>query len=240
MNKDKKIFLGILLLLLIFMIFGGILIFKGKKVEIDNLDAINFKKEYEDLNNVVNEQTGKTNKEISIATDNPVDIVSEEEAVTLLEKGTGILYMGFPECPWCRSLLPVLLKTLDNVGIQKLSYLNISNIRDTLAIDDKNNVEVLEEGTVGYYKILDLLDEVLEPFYLTNNEDQQIDTKEKRVYAPTVVGVKEGKIVGIHVSTVESQTDPYADLTQEQEEELSNAFLEIINKVYDINCDEAC
>ena len=107
MNKDKKIFLGILLLLLIFMIFGGILIFKGKKVEIDNLDAINFKKEYEDLNNVVNEQTGKTNKEISIATDNPVDIVSEEEAVTLLEKGTGILYMGFPECPWCRSLLPV-------------------------------------------------------------------------------------------------------------------------------------
>lgn len=242
MDKDKKLFLGIILLLLAFMIFVGILAFKDKKNGIDtvNTDAINFKNEYEALNNIVNESNGKTNKELSISSDNPVEILTEEETVALLENGTGLIYMGFPECPWCRSMLPVLLQTLDNMNIDKLYYLNISDIRDTLTLNDKNKVEVTEEGTASYYKMLELMDEVLEPYYLTNAKGKQVDTKEKRIYAPTVVAVKSGEIVGIHVSTVESQIDPYESLTTEQEEELSNIFVELINKVYDVNCDEAC
>lgn len=42
------------------------------------------------------------------------------------------------------------------------------------------------------------------------------DTGVKRLYAPTVVGVKDGKVVGIHVATVESQTNPYEVLTDKQ------------------------
>ena len=242
MDKDKKLFLGIILLLLAFMIFVGVLAFKDKKVGNTsvNTDATNFKNEYESLNNVVNESNGKSYKEISISKDNPVEIVSEERAVEILEKGTGLLYMGFPECPWCRNMVPVLLQTLNNSGIDKLYYLNIFDIRDTFVLNDKNKVEVTVEGTPNYYKMLDIMDKVLEPFYLTNDEGKKIDTKKKRIYAPTVVGVKEGEIVGIHVATVESQTDPYEDLTNEQQEELSNKYLELINKVYDVGCDEAC
>ena len=60
-------FLGIILLLLAFMIFISIIVFKDKKVEnIVNSDAISFKKEYEALNNVVRDKDGKTIKEITI------------------------------------------------------------------------------------------------------------------------------------------------------------------------------
>lgn len=241
MDKDRKMFIGIILLLLVFMVMIGIIAFKDKKEEnVVNTDAISFKNEYESLNNVVREKDGKTIKEISIDTNNPVDILTEEETITLLEGGTGIIYFGFPDCPWCRSMLPVLLSTLNNMSIDRLYYLNVGSIRDTLALGEKNKVEVKEEGTKGYYKILELLDGVLDPYYLTSENGKQIDTKEKRLYAPTVVAVKEGKIVDIHVGTVESQASGYDDLTQEQQEELSNCFMELIRKVYEVDCDEAC
>ena len=186
------------------------------------------------------EKDGKTIKELSISATNPVDILTEEETINLLENGTGILYFGFADCPWCRSLLPVLLSTLDNMSIDRLYYLNVGSIRDTLALDEKNKVEVKEEGTQGYYKILELMDSVLDPYYLTASNGKQIDTKEKRLYAPTVVGIKEGKIVGIHVGTVDSQESGYNDLTEEEQRELNERLSELINKVYDVNCDEAC
>lgn len=241
MDKDKKMFLGILLLLLAFMIMIGIIAFQDKKEEnVINTDAITFKNEYESLNNVVREKDGRTIKEIMIDANNPVEILTEEEAVALLEKGTGILYFGFPECPWCRSMLPVLLKTLNNLNVDRLYYLNISSIRDTLALGEKNKVEIKEEGTKGYYRILELLDAVLEPYYLSSEDGKKIDTKEKRLYAPTVVFIKGGKVVDIHVGTVESQKSGYDDLTQEQQEELSNRFMEQIRKVYEVDCDESC
>ncbi len=241
MDKDKKMFLGIILLLLVFMIGIGVIAFRDKKEENSiNSDAIVFKNEYESLNNTVRESDGRTIKEISISSNNPVDILTEEEAVTLLESGSGILYFGFSDCPWCRSMLPVLLSTLDNMNIDRLYYLNVKNIRDTLTLGEKNKVEVKEEGTKGYYRILELMDAVLEPYYLTNDEGKKIDTKEKRLMAPTVVAIKDGKIVDIHVGTVESQASGYDDLSKEQQEELQNRFMELVRKVYDVDCDEAC
>ncbi len=241
MNKDKKMFLGIILLLLAFMIFISIIVFKDKKVEnIVNSDAISFKKEYEALNNVVRDKDGKTIKEITINSNNPVEILTEEKAISLLENGTGIIYFGFPDCPWCRSMLPVLLNTLDNMSIKKLYYLNIGNIRDTLILGEKNKVEIKEEGTKGYYKILELMDDVLEPYYLTSKDGKKIDTKEKRLMAPTIVAIKDGKIVDIHVGTVESQKNGYDDLSDKEKEELQDRYIKLIKTIYEVECNEAC
>ena len=244
MDKDKKLFLGVIVLLLIFMVFVGILAFKDKKEETkkeaETTEAMNFKMEYETLNNKVNTNNGKQYKSLNISNNNPVDYASEEEIISILEQKTGIIYLGFPTCPWCRSMLPVLLQTMDNMNIDKLYYLNILEMRDTFELDDKGHAEKVKDGTEGYYKMLEILDDFLEPFYLTNEKGKEIDTKEKRIYAPTVIGVKNGRVVGIHVSTVDSQKDPYEALTKEQEEELSSIFIELINKVYDVDCDEAC
>lgn len=239
MHKERRILLGIIALLVLFAVCIGIFIYMDRdNPSIENKEAIQFKEEYEALNNV--EKYGKVYKELTIAKDNQVDILTEEETIKLLESGTGILYLGFPECPWCRSMLPVLLQTMNNMNIDKLYYLNILDLRSTFELNEKNKAVVTREGSEDYYKMLELMDDYLDDYYLTTESGKKVNTKEKRIYAPTIVAIKDGKIKGIHVSTVDSQTDPYESLTKEQEEELSNIFIDLINEVYDLNCDEAC
>lgn len=241
MDKDRKMFIGIILLLLVSMILIGAIAFKSKKGEtIDNIDAINFKNEYESLNGTVRESDGKANKNITIAEDNPIKYLTEEEAINLLETGTGIIYFGFSECPWCRTLLPVLLQTLDNMSIDRLYYVNLSKMRDTLSLSEDNKVIVKEEGTKGYYRMLEILDNYLEPFYLTNKEGEKIDTLEKRIMAPTLVFVKDGELKGIHVGTVDSQKSGFDELSTEEQENLQNILMDLIRKVYSVDCDDAC
>ena len=83
---------------------------------------------------------------------------------------------------------------------------------------------------------------MLEPYYLTTKEGEKINTKKKRILAPTVIGVKDGQVVGIHVGTVPSQKNASDILTNEQKEELHTSLEEIIKKVYeeDSICTEAC
>lgn len=66
-------------------------------------DSIKFKNEYEKLNN----QKGYL--EIEIPKDNNIKYANFDEVMEFLENGTGILYLGFPECPWCRNALQTLL-----------------------------------------------------------------------------------------------------------------------------------
>ena len=66
------------------------------------------------------------------------------------------------------------------------------------------------------------------------------DDSIKRLYFPTVLFVKDGKIIGIYTSTVDSQKDPYVKLNDEQYSELKNIYLDLINKTYDILCDQSC
>ena len=55
-----------------------------------------------------------------------------------------------------------------------------------------------------------------------------------------VLFVKEGKILGLHTSTVDSQKDPFTKLNNEQYEELKSIYFDYINKTFEIVCDEAC
>lgn len=242
-EKDKKIFLGIILILLLFMLFVSIMAFQDKKKDknIVNInDAILFKQEYEYYNGKVFDDNGEALQKLSISQKNPIDKLTEEEAVSLLEHGTGILYLGFPTSPLCRSMLPTLFQTLDNMNITNLSYLNIFDIQDTYSLDEKNKPVKNKEGTESYYKILDILDEYLDDYTLKTESGKTVSTQEKRIDVPLVVGIKEGKIVGVHSKTVKSHTNPYEDLSKEQEEELAQIYVDLINQVYDVNCDEKC
>ncbi len=238
MSKDKKIFIGIIFVTLVCTLIVIIMAITDKKEEVNNIsnsDAIIFKNEYESLNNVKNGED--VLQELSISEFNPVDIISEEEMINLLSDGTGIIYLGYADSLWSRSILPVLLSALDNMGIDKLYYLNIKNIRDEKQIVN-NEIEIKTEGSNNYYKMLELLNDHLNPYYLVNSNNKQVDTKEKRIYAPTVIGVKEGKVASIYNDIVDE--DKYNPLNEELKEEVYNKFLDIINKVYDEICDEAC
>lgn len=226
-NVDGKnnflIYIGIFLIL-VGVIGLSIILFNDKKMT----DNQKFKEEYESLNDKT--KNGVKYPEVKINPTN-IEYIDSDRALEILEKETGVIYFGFPECPWCRNLVPVLLEASDEVGIDKIYYLNNLDERDTKQLEN-NKIVTEKEGTNDYYKLVEALKDFLW------NYDGLNDNSIKRIYYPMVVFVKEGKILSTHIDTVESQDNPYKSLTKEQHDEL---FDDIVSKMFKtISCDDAC
>ena len=122
------------------------------------------------------DETKKDNYKFSVEyTKVPMDNVfvykSETEIIDILENGSGIIYLGFPECPWCQSYVVYLNEVAKDNGIENIYYLNIKEMR-------ANNTE-------NYQKIVSLIDSLL-----------SVDENgNKRIYVPQVVFVKKGEII---------------------------------------------
>lgn len=186
-----------------------------------------FAQEMEALNNQDNGYGGN-HLEIDIAAPNTVKYATYQEVENMLNFGTGVIYFGFPECPWCRNLAPTLIDVANKYETNIL-YFNNRNERDTKKLVD--GVVVTEkEGTENYYNILELLKDHSSVY--DGLEDESI----KRLYFPTVVFVKNGTIVGFHEGTVESQESAATYLTKEQQEELKD----ILSRYFELVAPEKC
>src|SRR5699024_10799290 len=143
----------------------------------------------------------------------------------MLQQGTGVLYFGFPECPWCRAAMPVMDEAGKNTDIGQIHYLNVSEIRDVRTLDADGNIVEEEPGTKGYSEILAELGDAA-PEY-----EGLDDPEQRRIYVPLVVAVKNGEVVGSHVSTVDSQTDPFEPMTDAQRDELLGIYDDLFAEV---------
>ena len=207
-------------------------------------DAVKFKKEYESLNGTTN-QSGKQVREIIIDKENPMIYKTDSELVKMIEnKETFVVYFGFPNCPWCRSVLPTLLDVSKELNLDKIYYVNVLEIRDTLELNDKNELVTKVKGTDAYYKLLGYLDNVLSDYSMTDKNGKNIDTHEKRIYAPNVVGIVNGEAIELTTGISSLQTDGYMDLTEEMINETYNKFKCVIKCVQDseksCSIDKAC
>ena len=236
--KKKVITILIIVILVIVAIISNI-DFKSKD-DAKITDAVKFKNEYEDYNDKINEYNQKKYLKLSIPKDNIVKYVNAKETLDILQNKTGVIYIGFPSCPWCRNIVPVLLNAASSTGVARINYLDATNLRDQLALNENNEVIVKKEGATGYQELLKELDEILDEYILTTEDGKKIATGEKRIYVPLVIFVQSGKIVSYHVDTVESQKDPYIKLNNEQTEELFNIYVDGILKMQDSACDDAC
>lgn len=235
----KKGSILIIMLVFLFSIFIGYEYFQDKK-DATSQDALNFEKEYEKLNNRVNSNNNKVYPTVDISSDNPIKYSSYDEIFQILESGTGVIYLGFPECPWCRNLVPVLLSAAKEVELDTLYYLNISEDRDLLLLDENKDIITEKEGNKKYFELVSKLDQILDEYILTANDGSEVKTGEKRIYLPLVIFVKNGEIVGYHDGTVESQEDPYVALTDRENEELLLSLIEIMGKASPSVCDDKC
>lgn len=233
MSSKIKVFLlcviAVVSSIVIYNVFGN-----EKKEEINiTEDEKKFKEEYEALNNT-KDSRGKEYLSIDIDENNGVIYASFEELKELLTKGTGVVYFGYPECPWCRTAVPMLLQAASNTGLEEIYYFNAKDIRDVKELDKTGKVVTKKEGTKEYYELLEILGD---HFWAYDGlEDESI----KRLYFPTVVFVLEGEVVGIHIDTIESQKDPRVPLTEKQKNELINIYVNNINKLSDDICDDKC
>ena len=193
--------------------------------------ATRFKLEYEALNGQKAEN-GSTYMDVNISNDNKIVYADYDQIFDVLD-GTGVIYFGFPECPWCRNAAPVLLEAAEETAIEQIYYLNNNDDRDIKILKD-GKVITEKEGTFNYNKLLEKLGDKAAVY--EGLEDESI----KRLYYPTAVFVKEGQIVDYIEGTVESQKDPYKPLTEEQRQELKDKYKKAINNLLTCNEESRC
>jgi len=119
--------------------------------------------------------------------DNVFVYISVSEAADILESGTGILYLGFPECPWCQTYVFFLNEAAQTLGITEIFYASI--------LSDRSN------NTLAYRRIVDVLGDRL-------NLDADGNP---RVFVPDISVVKDGVVLGHNNQTSQNHLD--TDLT---------------------------
>lgn len=190
MNKKiRYILFGVLLILLLVISVYFIFI----KKENDN---IKFSKEYN-----------------SVTKENIFVYKTKEEIINILEHGTGIVYFGYPECPWCMAYVPLLNEIAMNEGLEKIYYYNIKE-------DRKNNTEF-------YQKVVNILNDYLD-------YDQE---GKKRIFVPNVTFVKNGEIIfNDNETSLISGGSPSEYWTDEKK----NLFNEKLRSNINILLDDVC
>ncbi len=202
----------------IIMIIGALLIALGGIISYTNYvsqDSFKFKKEYENLNNTLNDN-GQEIREINISKNNPFVYKEASDIVKMIEnKETFLVYFGFPTCPWCRSILPTLIDVAKDLKADTIYYVDVKEIRDTIVLDDENHPVTEKEGTNSYYELLKLLGNVLKDYTLKDQEGNSVTIDEKRISAPNIVSVVKGKATSMTTGISEKQTNGYMKLTDE-------------------------
>lgn len=200
--KNKLVKYLMILFSLILIIVVSIMIFrKFEKSPSKMTDGEKFANEYANVNK-----------------DNLFVYSTGAEIIKMLQNGTGVIYLGFPECKWCQAYVPMLNEVAEENGIKKIHYFNILE-------DRKNN-------TSTYKKIVEILNENL----LYDDEGN------KRIYVPDVTIVNKGNIIGHdNESSVVTESDgtPKEYWTKEKQETLKNklkTYFEEINKGVCTSC----
>ncbi len=148
--KKKLFIIGGLVLVIV---IGIILFFSFKNREVK--DNVKFANEYD-----------------SVSEDNVFVYKNIDEIIKIMEHGTGVVYLGFPECPWCKAYVKYLNDVALDVGIDEIYYCNI--------LEDRTN------NTDNYKKIVSLL-----------GDNLQYDKEGNlRIFVPNVSFHIDGEVIG--------------------------------------------
>ena len=229
--KDNRLFM-----IIVTVLAAIVLVLNIQKVISNNsqTDGIKFKEEYEKLNGKKNDQSKKY-REITIDSKNKMVYKTTEEVLNLIDKKKSfVLYFGFDTCPWCRSVVPTLASISKELN-QEVYYIDVKDIRDTFELDDDNKPKLVKKSSKDYSKLLEKLEPVLEDYTLTDSDNNEIKVGEKRIYAPSIVSVIDGKAKELTTGISDKQTDGYMKLTKEMGKETYNKIKKVLKQVSDKN-----
>lgn len=182
-------------------------------------DASKFKGEYESINGNKIDGSDNAVRSLDIPLDNPFVYATSNDIISMMDNNeTFVVYFGFSNCPWCRSILPTLIDTAKDLKLKKIYYVDVKNIRDQLSVSEDGKVVTTKEGSEGYLGLLARLDNVLEEYTLYA-DGKEIKTGEKRIYAPNVVSIVNGKAKELSTGISDKQTDAYMEITEEMRQD---------------------
>lgn len=190
-NKIIWILLGVVIILAVVILF------------------LNIKKKNDD-NNITDAK--KFSEEYKISEDNVFVYRNSDEILKIMKNGTGVIYLGFPECPWCSAYVLYLNEVAKENNLDKIYYYNILE-------DRKNNTE--------FYK---------EVVKLLSGHLQYDDEGNERLYVPNVSFHVKGKIIGNDYETSKDThdlKDPKDYWTNEEISELKSILTKYTKEVVD-------
>ena len=195
-----------------------------KKKEVKETDALKFKTEYESINNKTNKENNSKYRSVTIPENNPLVYSSAEKIIERINnEETFIVYFGYKESSWCRSIIEQLVKAANNTDVTKIYYVDMKDIRDIKELDEKGKIETIQEGTEGYLTLIELLKDVL-PDYTLTKDSKKIEVGEKRISDPSVIAISKGKPFQLETGISEELTDPDMKLTESIQEYAYNSF----------------
>ncbi len=195
--KKKVIIIVITAILLIALAVSLFLILNKEE---DISDAAKFAEEY-----------------TNVEEDNVFLYRNADEIIRILENGTGVVYLGFPECKWCQKYVTYLNEAAKENDITRIYYFDILDARS--------------KNTSEYQQIVSLLEE-----YLEYDEEGN-----KRVFVPAVIVVDKGEIVGFDDETsldTHDLDDPEEYWTEEEVNDLMSRLATMFDYVNDGTCNE--
>lgn len=136
-----------------------------------------------------------------------IEKISFADGLRMFEEGgTGIVAWGYANCPYCQRALPVL----NDAALSESIPVYYVDIYAEEVSDDQFNA------------LIDTLSSIL------IEEDG-----EPVMYVPEVVAIKDGEIVGHHLSLVDSfDGSVQNEMNEDQKSELQNIYVEMIKKLY--------
>lgn len=133
-----------------------------------------------------------------------------DDIIKIMEHGTGIVYLGYPECPWCQAYVKYLNEVAKEEGVEKIYYCNTKKVKET--------------DMEKYQKLVSLLSGHL----------QYNDEGNEWIYVPNVSFHVNGKIVGNDYESskdTHNLKDPKEYWTEEEVKDLKTRLKGYIEEV---------
>ncbi len=184
-------------------------------------DAQKFKKEYEQLNGQIAEN-GLEYTNVNISEESKIKYIQEGKLIEVMTNGTHVVYLGWPDCPYCRICVPILLETVAEYSGINVYYYNIKELREAYqnGLDDENS---------RLYK--QLCSVISQSEYVSPSIFDTFDDGTLKLAASTVYFIKDGQLIGCHRGTVASHLSVYEPLDKQQVDQLSAIYKQYLDEM---------
>lgn len=152
---------------------------------------------YEYFDKEVKFKTNLSTTYTKLPKENVFKVININEAINLVKKGNGALFIGYKECIWCQQYVKVIDDIAKKNSLPKVYYLDIRK-------DRKNNSK-------KYQELVNLLKDKLKNDDLGN----------KRIFVPFLVIAKDGKILETDDETSDLSKDKVNPLTYWTDEKIN-------------------
>lgn len=136
--------------------------------------------------------------------------MSFEEAIAFFEdKQSGLLYFGFPNCPWCQEVIPIVHELASQADVP-VHY-----------------IQTRDEKGIRLYT--DSQRDDMAPYlngFIRNNAKG-----EPTLYVPLVLAIENGQVIKGHQGSVSGHNAHEEELTSTQKQELQEDLKELVNIV---------